>query len=137
MGYTTCPGQNIYDILPEMTEKYAKIYTPVLNAEITRIDPIPSEEVMNMERVSIVQEWTGSGSAVILSTKSPAVSSGNVSNPVLTSIRPSPSLGGPGVKIRLSYSGASIDIQSATQKKLTIKNGFKKIIVKNTKTLSV
>ncbi len=121
-----------------MTQKYAKVYVPISNTEVSRIDPLPEEEIMNMERIGTIKESLGSGSAVILSTNTPSVSSGSISNIVpSTPMRPSASLGGPGVKIRLSYSGASIDIQSGTQKKLNIKNGLKRIIVKNTKIISV
>lgn len=106
-----------------MTQKYTKVYSPVWNTEASRIDPLPQEEMMNMQRIGTIQEPLGSGFVVILSTNNPSVSSGNISNTVLsTTMRPSASLGGPGVKIRLSYSGVSIDIQSGTQKKLNIKN---------------
>lgn len=97
---TACPGKNIYALIPTWRDAL-RIQTSLrYNPEPSFIDPIPSDEVMNLIQ------------------KSPTISS---VNPILNNIpdliaRPSPSIRSPIFQVRLSYSGVTAILESATDR---------------------
>lgn len=91
--YTSCPGKNLYSELDELRSRVAsRVWkvTPVYNPNPGAIDPVPPEDM-----VTYIYPWQKSqiqiASAIIKKTQDTSI------------IRPSVSLWGKNIKIKLSY----------------------------------
>lgn len=115
VGYTSCPGTNLYNTLWELRETIvSKVWniTPVLNTEIWKIDPVPPED-------ALVYVAFGSTSTIKKAS--------------IPTVRP-----GKPIKIKLSYPHTgSIDISSIGKKSFHIQIGNRRINSSSMKSVKV
>ena len=108
-GNTTCPGDNIYELLPEIRNEIVwKVWNlqPVLNSENPNRDPIDPED-----EISFVIKNSNTSNTVISSYVS---NNSNIVSPVK-------SMGGKSIKIRLSYPTDTLLFRSATETKAVVR----------------
>lgn len=48
IGSTSCPGDNIHSLIPDLINRLNSIYSPIINKRSGSIDPLPKNEDMNM-----------------------------------------------------------------------------------------
>lgn len=110
-GNTTCPGENIYKLLPELRNEIVwKVWKlqPVINNKITKKDSIdPEDEIVFALKWSTTSGGSSSISSYVSTTSSiPA---------------PTKSIAAKSIKVRLSYPSDTLSFRSATDTKAVVR----------------
>jgi peptidoglycan hydrolase-like amidase len=126
--YTSCPGKNLYSELDGLRNRVAsRVWkvTPVYNPNPGTIDPVPPEDM-----ITYIYPWQKSQIQIAsTTTKKPQNT---------TLIRPSASLGGKNIKIKLSYPQTqSIGLSVASTGIPNLKIDTKKMTGKSLKKVNV
>lgn len=136
LASTGCPWDNLYEILPELRNAVmGKVWkvSPIYNTTIWTIDPLDPEDITLHTLKSSSTSSTSSTATTIIKP----VPLLNLPKSSDLQVPPTRSAGGKPIKIRLSYPGDTLLLESATKKIANVKIGTKKAPFKKWELLNI